>query len=144
MNEIIHYYNYWIFIALMLVGFVGVITHSNLIKKMIGLGIFQVSVLLLYVSAGDVIGANPPILLDGVESYVNPLPHVLMLTAIVVGVAILAVGLALIVRIKEAYGTMEEDEILMLDAKRLPGKPQTPAHKQTKPSNEESDHANNQ
>ncbi len=87
MNEIIHYYNYWIFIALMLVGFVGVITHSNLIKKMIGLGIFQVSVLLLYVSAGDVIGANPPILLDGVESYVNPLPHVLMLTEMVLGVA---------------------------------------------------------
>ncbi len=131
MSELLHYYNYWVFIALMLIGFVGVITHSNLIKKMIGLGIFQVSVLLLYVSSGNILGATPPILVDGATTYVNPLPHVLMLTAIVVGVAILAVGLALVVRIKEAYGTMEEDEILELDAKKLPGKPQNPIRKVT-------------
>lgn len=131
MNEVLHYYNYWIFIALMLVGFAGVITHGNLIKKMIGLGIFQVSVLLLYVSSGDIIGANPPILVEGAIQYTNPLPHVLMLTAIVVGVAILAVGLALIVRIKEAYGTMEEDEILAMDAQKIPGKPK-PARKARK------------
>ena len=131
MTELLHYYNYWIFIALMLVGFIGVSTHSNLIKKMIGLGIFQVSVLLLYVSSGDVLGATPPILVQGAEQYVNPLPHVLMLTAIVVGVAILAVGLALIVRIKEAYGTMEEDEIILMDAKKIAGTPQKPIKKAT-------------
>jgi multicomponent Na+:H+ antiporter subunit C len=101
----------------MLIGFAGVITHGNLIKKMIGLGIFQVSVLLLYVSSGTVTGGAPPILMDGIDTYINPLPHVLMLTAIVVGVAILAVGLALIVRINEAYGTTEEDEILEMDKK---------------------------
>lgn len=139
MSDLLHYYNYWIFIALMLVGFIGVITHSNLIKKMIGLGIFQVSVLLLYVSAGNVLGATPPILVDGAEHYINPLPHVLMLTAIVVGVAVLAVGLALIVRIKEAYGTIEEDEILHLDAKRLPAKEATSLNKQ--PAKKKKNHA---
>lgn len=115
MMSLLHYYNYWIAAALMMVGFLGIITHSNLIKKMIGLGIFQVSVLVLYISAGAIPGATPPILVEGAKQYVNPLPHVLMLTAIVVGVALFAVGLALIVRIREAYGTIEEDEIIRMD-----------------------------
>jgi multicomponent Na+:H+ antiporter subunit C len=108
-------YNYWMAIFLMMVGFFGVITRGNLVKKMMALSIFQVSVLLFYISLGNVIGGAPPIIKEGVKSYVNPLPHVLMLTAIVVGVAVMAVGLAIIVRIKEAYGTIEEDEIIALD-----------------------------
>ncbi|MDA0782672.1 MAG: cation:proton antiporter subunit C [Rickettsiales bacterium] len=120
-------YNYWISIFIMMVGLFGVITRGNLVKKMMSLAIFQVSVLLFYISVGSIEGGLPPIrvdmvmgekniyLLDGEHFYTNPLPHVLMLTAIVVGVAVIAVGLAIIVRIKEEYGTIEEDEILKLD-----------------------------
>ena len=108
-------YNYWISILIMMIGFFGVITRGNLIKKLMSLSIFQVSVLLLYVSAGTVSGGSVPIIKEGVELYVNPLPHVLMLTAIVVGVAVMAVGLAIVVRIKEEYGTIEEGEILEAD-----------------------------
>lgn len=104
-------YNYWIVIFLMMTGFYVVIAHGNLIKKIVGLNIFQTSVIILYVSMGKVNGGAPPILEDGVSVYSNPLPHVLMLTAIVVGVATTALALALIVRIKEAYGTVEEEEI---------------------------------
>ena len=110
-------YNYWMSILLMLVGFFIVIDTSNLVKKMVGLGIFQTSVLLLYISVGYVRGAHVPILEEGVEHYVNPLPHVLMLTAIVVGVATLAVGLTIAVRVKEAYGTIEDTEIIAMDQK---------------------------
>lgn len=106
------YFNYVVSIILMMAGFYGVINGGNLVKKLIGLTIFQISVLLLYISLGYVKGARFPILKEGVSSYVNPLPHVLMLTAIVVGLATLALGLALVVRIKEEYGTIEEDEIL--------------------------------
>jgi multicomponent Na+:H+ antiporter subunit C len=108
-------YNYWMVVFLMMVGLFGVIARGNLIKKMMGLAIFQVSVLLLYISGGNITGGAVPVLKDGVSLYVNPIPQVLMLTAIVVGVAVMAVGLALIVRIKEAYGTIEEDEIMALD-----------------------------
>lgn len=108
-------YNYWIAILLMMIGFFGVITRGNLVKKMMALVIFQVSVLLFYVSAGSVKGGAVPIMQEGVTLFVNPLPHVLMLTAIVVGVAVMAVGLGIIVRIKEEYGTIEEDEIVALD-----------------------------
>jgi multicomponent Na+:H+ antiporter subunit C len=108
-------YNYWISVVLMMIGFYAVIAHGNLVKKIMGLAIFQVSVLLLYMSVSFVSGANVPILQEGVASYVNPLPHVLMLTAIVVGVSVMAVGLALAMRIKKAYGTVEEEEILELD-----------------------------
>lgn len=100
---------------LMMIGFFGVIARGNLVKKMMGLAIFQVSVLLFYVSLADVTGGAVPVIKEVGALYVNPLPHVLMLTAIVVGVAVMAVGLALIVRIKEAYGTIEEDEIIALD-----------------------------
>jgi multicomponent Na+:H+ antiporter subunit C len=108
-------FNYWISIFLMMAGLYSVMTHGNFVKKMMGLSIFQVSVLLLYTSVGSVKGGSAPIMVDGVVQYVNPVPHVLMLTAIVVGVAVMAVGLAIIVRIKEAYGTIEEDEVVALD-----------------------------
>ena len=108
-------FNYWISIFLMMAGFYSIMTHGNFVKKLMGLSIFQVSVLLLYTSMGKVKDAAAPIMVDGVAQYVNPVPHVLMLTAIVVGVAVMAVGLALVVRVKEAYGTIEEDEIIELD-----------------------------
>jgi multicomponent Na+:H+ antiporter subunit C len=108
-------YNYWMTILLMMIGLFGVISRGNLVKKMMGLAIFQVSVLLLYISAGNITGGAVPVIKEGVSLYVNPIPQVLMLTAIVVGVAVMAVGLALIVRIKEEYGTIEEDEIIALD-----------------------------
>jgi len=107
----IGHYNYWIAIFLMMVGFYTVISRGNLVKKIIGLNIFQVSVFLLYISVSTVKGGAAPIITEGIELYSNPLPHVLILTAIVVGVATTALGLALVVRIKEAYGTIEEDEI---------------------------------
>ena len=117
MNTVLGLYNYWIVIFLMMTGFYIVISRGNLIKKVIGLSIFQTSVFLLYVSMGKVSGGTAPILIEGEPEaiYSNPLPHVLMLTAIVVGVASTALGLALVVRVKEAYGTVEEDEIVALD-----------------------------
>lgn len=111
MSTTLGLYNYWIVIFLMMVGFYIVIAHGNLIKKVIGLNIFQTSVFILYISMGKVDGGAAPILDDAVTVYSNPLPHVLILTAIVVGVATTALALALIIRIKEAYGTVEEDEI---------------------------------
>ena len=104
-------YNYWITIFLMVAGLFIVVAKSNMIKTLVGLGIFQTSVYLLYLTPGKILGGTAPILGEGLEVYSNPLPHVLILTAIVVGVATLALGLALVVRIHEAYGTIEEDEI---------------------------------
>ncbi|MEM9060395.1 MAG: cation:proton antiporter subunit C [Pseudomonadota bacterium] len=104
-------YNYWITIFLMVSGLYIVVARSNMIKSLVGLGIFQTSVYLLYLSPGKILGGSAPILSENVETYSNPLPHVLILTAIVVGVATLALGLALTVRVHEAYGTIEEDEI---------------------------------
>lgn len=103
---------YWIIIALMMAGFYIVIAQHNLVKKIVGLNVFQVSVFLLYITMGKVTGGTAPILAEGIESYSNPLPHVLILTAIVVGVATTSLGLALIVRIHESYGSIEDDEIL--------------------------------
>jgi len=111
MEFILGHYNYWIAIFLMMVGFYTVISRGNLVKKIIGLNIFQVSVFLLYITMSTVKEGAPPIITEGITLYSNPLPHVLILTAIVVGVATTALGLALVVRIKEAYGTIEEDEI---------------------------------
>lgn len=105
-------FNYWIVIVLMMTGFYVVISRGNLIKKIVGLNIFQTSVFILYISMGKIIGGTAPIVAPGTSVYSNPLPHVLILTAIVVGVATTALGLALIVRIKEAFGTVEESEIL--------------------------------
>lgn len=115
MDFLIGHYNYWIVIILMMVGLYTVISRGNLVKKIIGLNMFQVSVFLLYISLSTVEGGAAPIITEGVEVYSNPLPHVLILTAIVVGVATTALALALVVRIKETYGTIEEDEIHKLD-----------------------------
>jgi multicomponent Na+:H+ antiporter subunit C len=111
-NEVIAHYNYWITIFLMVAGLYIVVAKSNMIKTLLGLAVFQTSVYLLYLSPGKILGGTPPILDEGIEVYSNPLPHVLILTAIVVGVATLALGLALVVRVNEAYGTIEEDEIM--------------------------------
>lgn len=100
----------------MMIGFYTVITRGNLVKKLAGLNIFQVSVFLLYITMGKVEGGTAPIVAEGVTAYSNPLPHVLILTAIVVGIATTALGLALVVRINHAYGTMEEDKIQNKDA----------------------------
>jgi multicomponent Na+:H+ antiporter subunit C len=108
---IVLHYNYWVVIFLMMAGLYVVVSRGNLVKKIVGLNIFQVSVFLLYISMGKVTGGTAPILTGEPEIFSNPLPHVLILTAIVVGVATTALGLALVVRIREAYGTIEEDEI---------------------------------
>ena len=117
--------NYWIFIFLMMVGFYILISQGNLIKKIVGLSVFQTSVFILYISMGKIRGGTAPILTDGDPIYSNPLPHVLILTAIVVGVATTALGLSLVVRIHEAYGTVEEDEIHEIDVASPDGEDQT-------------------
>jgi multicomponent Na+:H+ antiporter subunit C len=111
------HWNYLAVIALMMIGLYIMISRGNLVKKIMGMNMFQTSVILLYVSMGKITGGTAPILIEGAEDvvYSNPLPHVLMLTAIVVGVASFALGLALVIRVKEAYGTVEEDEIVALD-----------------------------
>ena len=109
------HYNYWIVVLLMMIGFYTVISRGNLIKKIAGLNIFQTSVFLLYISIGNVRDATTPIIAEGFTQYSNPLPHVLILTAIVVGVSTTALGLALVVRIREAYGRIEEDDIHLQD-----------------------------
>lgn len=115
MSEVAEHYTYWVTIFLMVAGVYILIARGNLMKKLIGLATLQTSVYLLYVAPGKLIGGTAPILAEGFEVYANPLPHVLILTAIVVGVATLALGLAIVVRIREAYGTIEEDEILERD-----------------------------
>jgi len=109
------HFSYWVTIFLMVAGLFIVIARGNLIKKLVGLGIFQTSVYLLYIAPGKLIGDTTPILSEQFKVYSSPLPHVLILTAIVVGVATLALGLALTVRIRETYGSIEEDEILAND-----------------------------
>ncbi len=115
--DVLGLWNYWVVIVLMMIGLYIVMVRENLVKKMMGLSIFQVSVIMFYVSMGKVTGGTAPIALAGASDavYSNPLPHVLMLTAIVVGVATLALGLALIVRIYEAFDTVEEVEIAEID-----------------------------
>ncbi|PCI65740.1 MAG: Na+/H+ antiporter subunit C [Gammaproteobacteria bacterium] len=109
-------FNDWVVVVLMMIGLYIIIAHGNLIKKIVGLTIFQTSVFIFYISMAKIDGGTAPILVDGVTQYSNPLPHVLILTAIVVGIATTAVALALIVRIKEAYGTIEEEEIQEQDS----------------------------
>ena len=104
-------YNYWIVVVLMMIGFYIVIAHGNLVKKIVGLTIFQTSVFIFYISMAKIEGGTAPILVEGASRYSNPLPHVLILTAIVVGIATTALGLALAVRIREAYGSIEEEDI---------------------------------
>lgn len=109
--EFLGHYNLWISILLMMLGLWVTIESRNLVKKLVGLNVFQTSVFLLYISMGAVDGGAPPILVEGREVYANPLPHVLILTAIVVGVATTSVGLALVIRIHAAFGSVEEDEL---------------------------------
>lgn len=115
MTLLFSHYNYWIVVALMMVGFFIVIAQGNLVKKIVGLNIFQTSVFILYISAGKINGGSAPILNDNITVYSNPLPHVLILTAIVVGIATTALGLALVIRINKAYGTIEESDIQQRD-----------------------------
>jgi len=114
-------WNYWIVVVLMMLGLYTLMARTNLIKKMLGLGVFQTSVIMMYITMAKVRGGTAPILLAGAKTsdYSNPIPHVLMLTAIVVGVATTALGLAIIVRIKEAYGTVDEEELAEIDRGEL-------------------------
>ena len=117
---ILGHLNYWLFILLMMTGLFIVISRGNLIKKIVGLNIFQTSVFMFYISIGKVSEGTAPIFpvdmnIQPSTVYSNPLPHVLILTAIVVGVATTALGLALIVRIREAFGTIEDDEITLVE-----------------------------
>ncbi|MGD9388243.1 MAG: cation:proton antiporter subunit C [Gammaproteobacteria bacterium] len=109
------HYNYHLAIILAMIGLYTMISRTNLVKKVAGLNIFQVSVFILFISLGVVDGGTVPILREDYTVYSNPLPHVLILTAIVVGVATTAVALALIVRIREAYGSVEEDQVQAKD-----------------------------
>jgi multicomponent Na+:H+ antiporter subunit C len=115
--DLLGYFNYWVFAIVLTVGLHTVIAKVNLVKKLIGLSIFQSAVFLMYITMDKVEGGTAPIIQQGVENQVfsNPLPQVLILTAIVVGVSTLALGLAIVVRIKECYGTIEENEILDAD-----------------------------
>ena len=118
--ELLGYFNYWVFAIVLTVGLYTVIAKINLVKKLIGLSIFQSAVFLMYITMDKVEGGTAPIIQKGVENqlFSNPLPQVLILTAIVVGVSTLALGLAIVVRIKETYGSIEEHEIQAKDDQR--------------------------
>lgn len=109
--NIVESFNYWIVIFLMMTGLYIIIAHDNLIKKLIGINIFQTSIFILFISMGKITGGTAPILVETERLYSAPLPHVLILTAIVVGIATTALGLAIIVRIYNAFGSIEDDEI---------------------------------
>jgi len=115
--ELLGLYHYWVFAVLLMVGFYAVIAKPNLIKKLIGLSIFQSAVFLLYITMSKVEGGTAPIFQEGVENQIfsNPLPEVLILTAIVVGISTTALGLGIVVRIKEEYGSIEEHDIQEID-----------------------------
>lgn len=115
--ELFGLFNYWVFAVVMMTGFYAVIAKRNLIKKLIGLSILQSAVFLLYITMGKIDGGTAPIILKGMtdQVYSNPLPQVLILTAIVVGISTTALGLAIVIRIKEAYGTIDEHEVQSQD-----------------------------
>jgi multicomponent Na+:H+ antiporter subunit C len=115
LTGIVAHYNYVITIFLMVAGLYVVVAHSNMIKKLVGLSIFQTSVYLLYLEPAKIVGGTAPIYDPAFTVYANPLPHALILTAIVVGVGTLALGLGLVVRINEAYGSIDDDEICERD-----------------------------
>lgn len=116
---IVGLFNDWVVVFLMMSGLYIVIAHGNLIKKIVGLTIFQTSVFIFYISMAKVDGGTAPILADDITLYSNPLPHVLILTAIVVGIATAALALSLVVRIKETYGSIEEEDIQHQDNQTL-------------------------
>jgi len=107
---ILDLFHYWVFVALLVIGFYAVVARDNLVKKLLGLSIFQAAVFLLFIAMGKVDGGTAPIVADGNwdQVFSNPLPQVLILTAIVVGISTLSLGLAIVVRIKESYGTIED------------------------------------
>ena len=122
MDYLISHYNYWIYILLMMIGLYAMLAKNNLVKKIIGMSIFQTAIIVFYVSIGAKRGATIPIIAHGhgpeaaheainIAHYANPLPHVLMLTAIVVSVGTLGVALAICLGIYRRYNTLEEDEI---------------------------------
>ncbi len=115
--ELLGLYHYWVFAVLLMIGFYAVIAKTNLIKKLIGLSIFQSAVFLLYITMDKVEGGTAPIIQAGVENQIfsNPLPQVLILTAIVVGISTTSLGLGIVVRIKEEYDSIEENEIQEID-----------------------------
>jgi len=115
MSAFFDLFNYWIVVILMMTGLYIMITRHNLIKKLLGLSIFQTAIFYFYISIGKILGGSAPILDDGIQTYSNPLPHVLILTAIVVGVATTAVGLALIIRIYDNTNSIEEDDIRKIE-----------------------------
>lgn len=104
-------YNYYIIIFLMISGLFIVVSRGNMVKKLVGLALFQTSVYILYISPGKILNGTAPILSDDFSVYSSPFPHVLILTAIVVGIATLALGLSLAIRINEEFGTIEEDKL---------------------------------
>lgn len=141
---LLSHYNYWIAIVLMMIGFYAVIAKPNLVKKAIGLSLFQTGIFLFYITFGKLGGGTAPVVVSGGHdvTYSNPLPHALILTAIVVSVSTLAVAMALVVNIKQAYGTVEEDEIGEIEHTEDPPDPhpavrvtpgETPATDQPKP-----------
>ena len=115
--ELLGLYYYWVFAILLMTGFYAVIAKINLIKKLVGLSLFQAAVFLLYITMGKVEGGTAPIFSSAVgeKLFSNPLPQVLILTAIVVGISTTALGLGIVVRIKEEYDTIEESEIQEID-----------------------------
>lgn len=125
MEFVVGYYNYLVVVFLMMLGFYVVISRGNLVKTLVGLSVFQTSVFIFYISLARVRGGTAPILIEGAEDvvYSSPLPHVLILTAIVVSISTTALGLALVVRIKESYGTIEEDEIDRIEHEEEVGAP---------------------
>lgn len=115
MQQVLDHYNYWICIGLMLVGFYGIMAKTNLVKKAIALGLFQTGIFVFYISIGKIDGATAPVTAAGETLYSNPLPHALILTAIVVSISTLAVALAIIVNIRERFGTVDEHDIHQLE-----------------------------
>jgi len=115
--ELFGLYHYWVFAMLLMIGFYALITKRNLIKKLLGLSIFQAAVFLLYITMGKIEGGTAPIFQEGIgeQLYSNPLPQVLILTAIVVGISTTALGLGIAIRIKEEYDTVEEHQIQEID-----------------------------
>jgi multicomponent Na+:H+ antiporter subunit C len=115
--EILGLFNYWAFAVLLMVGLYALISKQNLVKKIMGLTIFQSAVFLFFITTSKLEGGTAPILQAGKDwtTFSNPLPQVLILTAIVVGISVTALALAVVVRIHEEYGTIEDDEILAKD-----------------------------
>lgn len=113
---ILGHFNYWMVIILMMTGLYVAASRGNFVKKIVGLNLFQTSVFMFYISMGKIFGGTAPIDTGNPDQvYSNPLPHVLILTAIVVGIATTALALALVVRIRERYGTIEEQEIAEIE-----------------------------